>query len=216
MSMNIPLNLNKNSANAGSSSGTGLRLNLPINFGSRGNVTSLLTVDRQIQILRAVAAAASLLKASDAVKKAKQAKESLEDVIEPNLDDDKLNELILAVKDVQDNPSHAGTPSAEQIAAARAIGAKPALVHAAFKKMEESEAYLSNGMAWVAAVDGGLLDLSAREGAKRLMLDKVPVKQDLASLGERIEQLESKVQELEQQCRPRKPGGKTEPVKSSD
>ena len=146
MSMNIPLNLSGNSRLAGSSPGKGMRLNLPINFG--GNVSSgLFSTNRQTQTLRAVAAAASLRKSSDALKKARQYEESPEDLIEPNLAEDKLNELILAVKEVQDNPSNACTPTAEQIAAARAIGANPALVRAAYDKMEENDVYLTNGMA---------------------------------------------------------------------
>lgn len=214
--MSLKLSLNSSNTAARTSSGSGLRLKLPINLAGVGSVFSQLTSDRQTQILRAVAAAAASLRASDAIKKAKQAVESPADVINPNLDEDKLTELILAVKDVQDNPGHAKTPTAEQIAAARAIGASPALVHAAYIKMEESDVYLNNGMAWVAAIDGRLLDLSAREGAKRLMLDMVPAGQDLASLSERVALLESKVHELEQQCKPRKPIGKPEQAKSSE
>ncbi|MCW8934385.1 MAG: hypothetical protein OQK98_06650 [Gammaproteobacteria bacterium] len=207
MSINIPLKLKQNSPVLSASANSGARLNLPINVSGVNSVSSLFSSDRKTQTLRAVAAAVSLQKADDALKKAKEAKDHPENVVIPEISDEKLSELISAVNDTQDNSANAQKATAEQVAAARAIGANPALVRAAFDKMQEDDAYLKNGMAWVAAFDGDLLESAAREGARRIMLDKVPVKENLQGLENRIDSLEDKIKGLEQLCR----GEKTKP-----
>lgn len=215
MRINLPLNQASERNSLVSSSAKGLKLNLPINLSAARGVRGIFSSTRQVQVLRAVAAAASVHKADEALKKVKEALESPESVIVPNLAEEKLDELIQTVKVVLDNPSEGQRPTAEQTAAARAIGADPVLVRAAYDKMAESDDYLFNGLAWVAAVDAKLLDRSAREGTRRLMLDKVPARQDLITLRGRIETLEDKVKELQQQCASAKPAAKPSTGKGS-
>lgn len=114
----------------------------------------------------------------------------------PELSDEKLTELIAAVAEVQDRPDSALPANEEQKAAANAVGTRSSLVKAAFDKMQQDDSYRINALAWVAAVDGQLLDSAARESTKKFMLNKVPDKKNLSTLENRIDLLESKVQQL--------------------
>lgn len=199
MSIKIPIKLNRGKALASAPAGNGARLSLPINFSGVGS--RLFSGNRQVPTLRAVAAAVSLHKPAEALRKVKEAEDSPDKVIAPGLDEEKLSKVIQAVKEVQDDPKIGQTPTAEQIAAARAIGANPVLVRAAYDSMKD-EAAVTNGMGWVAAVDVGLLAQAARAGARRTMLEKVPEKQGIGSITNRMNTLEKKVKDLEKQCNP--------------
>ena len=147
---------------------------------------------------RAIAAAASLIKPDTALLKAKEAKENPENIINPQLDEVKLNELISAVNQVQDNSADAPTPNDEQIAAARSVGVSPVLVRAALDKMEENNIYVTTGIDWVAAVDANLLESAARAGTKVKLLDLVPSQQDrITKLEKKVNSLDARVSELE-------------------
>lgn len=207
MSIKIPLKLNRPASVVGYTAGDGAQLNLPVNV-TRLPLSSMSSTSRQVNALLAVAAAVSLAKADDALKVARESREFPEKFIAPSIDDDKLKELIAAVNNVQDDPSLAETPTTAQQAAAHALGVNASLVRAAYDKLEEDPVYLINGLAWVAAVNGDLLDKSAREGARQLMLDKVPARHDLASLETRMESLEATVKQLQQICPPGKAGAK--------
>lgn len=196
MGFKIPLNLLTKAPSTGAEKKSGIRLSVPINLSrKKGKIEP--SSDRQTQTLRAVAAAAALLKADCALKKAKEARDYPEKVIEPNVSEDQLAELITVVSEAQDSSLPLPLATIEQVAAARAVDVNPVLVRAACDKMQEDEAYIENGIAWVAAFDGELLRKAAREGARQLMLNKVPAKATPASLANRIEILEDQLMQLQ-------------------
>lgn len=196
MGFKIPLNLLTKAPSTGAEKKSGIRLSVPINLSrKKGKIEP--SPDRQTQTLRAVAAAAALLKADCALKKAKEARDYPEKVIEPNVSEDQLAELITVVSEAQDSLLPLPLATIEQVAAARAVDVNPVQVRAACDKMQEDEAYIENGIAWVAAFDGELLRKAAREGARQLMLNKVPAKATPASLANRIEILEDQLMQLQ-------------------
>jgi len=195
MGIKIPLNLMTKAPSTGAEKKPGMRLSVPINL-SRKKGKPESSPDRQTQTLRAVAAAAALLKADCALKKAKEARDYPEKVIEPNVSEDQLAELITVVSEAQDSSLPLPLATIEQVAAARAVDVNPVMVRAACDKMQEDEAYIENGIAWVAAFDGELLRKAAREGARQLMLNKVPARATPASLANRVEILEDQLMQL--------------------
>jgi hypothetical protein len=154
--------------------------------------------------LRAVAAATALYDVSESLELVKRAKDAPEGVIDPNLDDDKLNQVLNAVGRVLDQPGDAPKASKSQIAAAAVTFARPEHVAAAAAAIAggankaERDALAAEARKWVAAVNPALLATAARAGASTEQLGRVPtqtsrldrVEASISKLDERVTRIE--------------------------
>ena len=224
MSIRIPLNLQPRVVSSATSSRPGIRLNLPLRLVSflgtattaeqerEAQVPSSPDQGRDAQVLRAVAAAASLSTPRRALELAQEARDNPENVIAPTLTDEQkrgLNSMLLAVTRVQDDRSGAPIPNAAHQAVARAVGVDPVLVAAAHAEIERDDTVADPGLQWVASVNGELLDHAARAGAREKQLGLVPsqlsrldrLENDMADVKENVTQLDDRVQKLENAAR---------------
>jgi hypothetical protein len=160
---------------------------LSVPLGSVG--VSAVARGREGQVLRAVAAGVALKRPADALTLVKLAKEEPASVVDPELDLDELNKLLLACTRALDARSSAPSVEKRHRAVAAAVGADPVLV-AAVEAVEDDAAH-ENGVKWVASVDASLLDRTARAGAKEKQLTLVPSEQG------RLDRLEDDVHALD-------------------
>jgi hypothetical protein len=173
----IPLGVPASSAATGS---TGLALSLGASSAKQGVVT-------------AAAAAVALKDPGTSLEKAKLARDDPGEVIDPALiNDTHLRKIISAVEAARENPSDAKL-SNDIVVAARAAGADPRLSAAAFAVVNTDSDALTHGINWVAALDGPLLERTARAAARETLLGRVP---DQLT---RLSRLEERMDALEQQ-----------------
>ena len=163
--------------------GGGLRIPLGLGLGQRPMTA------RQVQVLRAVAAAAALNDPGAALTRAKEAHDDPAAALE--VDAERLVPVLRAVTDVQDDRS--GAPAASELhqAVARSVGADAVLAATAEAEVKRSAEAAENALKWVASIDPELLERAARAAARIQQFELIP---DTPS---RLERIEPKLQELE-------------------
>jgi methyl-accepting chemotaxis protein len=154
----------------------GIRLGLPIGVGSASGL--------QEQVFRAVAAAVALADPQQAQQTVKDARNPAEDV--GAVDRNDLTPVLTEVVRVREDRSRA-TVTDQHRQIAQAVGADPALVAAAFSKVNGAANANArrSGLNWIASVDVDLLERAARAASRRF--DLIPSPQS------RLEHLEDQV-----------------------
>jgi len=192
MSIRIPLTSQPQPAVTAATAG-GLRLGLPVAIGASGATTSA----RELQALRAVAAAAALADPKKALEIVKVAKDTPGAPIGKVKIDD-LAPVLQEVVHVQEDRSRAPSAGERQVAVARAIGADSALVAAAFSEVDGNAAATESSLNWVASVDPALLERAANAAARETLFDLIPSQQTrLERIEKRLDGVEERVKKLE-------------------
>ena len=189
MPVTLPFTLGASAAAPATARGP---VTLPLSFGGGATGASLLgSPDRQVQVLRAVAAAAAVKRPADAIATAKEAVDSPASLFANLPDQALLRPVLIAVVPLLTDRTGAPTADDDVKAAAEAIGADPALSMAAFNAMTDEAATAS--VRWVALVDATLLDRAARAAQRRHQLALVTP----AAESGRIEQIAARLDALE-------------------
>jgi hypothetical protein len=188
--LNIPLGFAAGPQAAPVASG----LNIPLGLGQ----TAALVGDasqREVQVVRAVAAAAALAAPGKALQIAKAAKDDPAAFAEPAaIAENLLSPILAAVDRAMADRQVDPPPTARQIAAARAVGADPVLVAAAQAALQAGPRDAAEtAMIWVAAINPQRLEAAAGAGARRRQLELVPQ----PSQQRRLDQIEARLKALE-------------------
>jgi hypothetical protein len=176
---------------------SGIVIPLGITAASGGGVgtgITLGTASSKQAVVRAVAAAVAVKDPGKSLETAKLAREDPGKVI-GDVNEIAVKEIILAVEAARENPSDAKPPN-DIVAAARIAGADAKLAYAAFGKLSV-DAVKTAGINWVAALDGPLLERTARATAKEHLLGLLSDKQRIASLEDTVKDLKQRVEALE-------------------
>jgi hypothetical protein len=149
------------------------------------------------KVVRAVAAAAALEDPSEALRLAEQAVKDPAAVAGNTIERPRLDpvlERVSAALDQGGGPS----PTPGQIAAARAVGADPALVAVAQEglKAEPTGAATREALEWVALIEPRLLAEAANAGLRQVNIDFVP-KAPGSVAATRLDTIEARLKTLE-------------------
>jgi len=143
---------------------------LPIGLGG-GTGTSAVE-KRELEVLKAVAAAVAISDTADSLTTASEAQAADEDpgarfagIVVAD-----LRVVVDEVRRVQGDRKGAAGPDEEQRVVALAIGADPVLVAAASAKVADDNVSAA-GRDWVASIDPALLERAARAAARREFLN---------------------------------------------
>jgi hypothetical protein len=155
------------------------------------------TTSREEKVVRALAAAAALEDPPEALRLAEQAVKDPAAVAGNTIERPQLDpvlERVSAALDQGGGPS----PSPEQIAAARAVGADPALVAVAQERLkaEATGAATREALEWVALIHPDLNKSAAQAGLFRKNIDIVP-KAPGSVAATRLDGIEARLKTLE-------------------
>jgi hypothetical protein len=188
MAVNIPLGLA-----AAPAAPVAPGLNIPLGLGQTAAVVGEAS-QREVQVVRAVAAAAALAAPGKALQIAKAAKDDPAAFAEPAIAENLLSPILAAVDRAMADRQVDPPPTARQIAAARAVGADPVLVAAAQAALQAGPRDAAEtAMIWVAAINPQRLEAAAGAGARRRQLELVPQ----PSQQRRLDQIEARLKALE-------------------
>lgn len=169
---------------------------LPFRFGGAAANT---VEQREVQALRAVAAAAAVYAPGQSLALARDVQTGAENpgTLFDAIDPDDVGRVLNEVRRIQADRTGAPGPNDTQRLVAAAVGADPVLVATALAKMADDVAAATAAREWAAANDAVLLERAARAATRRKFLDPGKPVDTVTELRKTVDDHETRLSKIE-------------------